>query len=146
MAIADVRDALDKWKRYTLTTERSQADLVIVVRKGRAASTDVGVRTPPAGRGQVGAGQPSANGQTGSPIGASMRGPAIQAGGEMGPADDLFEVCQVNTDGKKSGPLWERTMPDGLSAPRVLLFQQFKDAVEKAYPSQLAPQGQAQKP
>ena len=35
-AIADVRDALADWNRYTLTTEREQADLVIVVRKGDA--------------------------------------------------------------------------------------------------------------
>jgi hypothetical protein len=60
-------------------------------------------------------------------------------------------VCQVSENGKRGSPLWERTMPDGLSAPRVMLFQQFKDAVEKAYPSQPAPgqpagQGQAKKP
>jgi hypothetical protein len=141
IAIADVQDALQKWKRYTLTFERSQADLVIVVRKGRAASADVGLRPPNSGRGQIGTGQPA-----GGPIGGSIGGPAIQVGGEAGPADDFFEVCMVNTDGKKSGPLWERTMPDGLNAPRVLLFQQFKEAVDKAYPNHPAPQGQPKKP
>ena len=152
MAIADVRDALDKWKRYTLTTERDQAELVIVVRRGRAASADVGVRTPPAGRGQVGIGQPNAGGPNGAPNGGSIGGPAVQMGGEVGPADDFFEVCLVDTNGRKGTSLWERTMPDGLSAPRVMLFQQFKDAVDKAYPpqpaqqGQPAPQGQAKKP
>ena len=144
MAIADMRDALEKWKRYTLTVRRSDADLVIVVRKGRAATGEVGIRPPTAGRGQIGTGQPT----SGGPIGASMGGPAVLVGGEVGPADDFFEVCQVNQDGKKGVPLWERTMPDGLSAPQVLLLQQFKDAVEKAYPSKPAqqPQGQAKKP
>jgi len=142
IAIADVRDALDKWKRYTLTMERSQADLVFVVRRGRVAEADVGVRTPSIGQGQVSIGQP----KTGSPTGASMGGPAVEMRGEAGPADDFFEVCLVNTDGKKSTSLWERTMPDGLSPPGMLLFEQFKDAVDKAYPSKPAPQGQQKKP
>jgi hypothetical protein len=146
MAIADVRDALEHWHRYILTTQRDQADLVIVVRRGRAASADVGLRPTPAGRGQVGAGQPQAGGPIGGASSGSMGGPGIEVGGEAGPADDLFEVCQVNESGKRSGPLWERTMPEGLSAPRVMLLQQFKDAVEKAYPSQPPPQGQAKKP
>ncbi len=134
-AIADVRDALTGWKRYTLTTERDQADLIFVVRKGRAARADAGMSRN-GGPDPVGVGQPRS--------GVPMGGTAAQMGGEMGPLDDFFEVCQGNADGKRGTPLWERSMPDGLSAPRVLLFQQFKEAVDKAYP--LQPTGQAQKP
>lgn len=143
-AIADVRDALTDWHRYTLTTERDQADLVIVVRKGRVASTDVAVS--PRG----GSSSPSLGGSMGTQApgqgraNAPMGGPGIEADAEMGPPDDLFEVCQINQNGKLSTPLWERTMQDGLDAPRVLLLRQFRDAVEKAYPSQTA--GPAQKP
>ncbi len=143
MAIADVRDALEKWKRYTLTTEREQADLVIVVRKGREASADAGVSAggvPSAGTGGQFPGQP----RTGGPA----SGVGVQAGGEVGPPDDLFEVCQINANGKRGSPLWERSMPNGLTAPRVALLQQFKEAVEKAYPSQPAsqPTNQTSKP
>lgn len=147
IAIADMRDALERWHRYILTTARDQADLVIVVRRGRAASAKLGVAPPVGGgRGQIGNGRTSAGDPTaGDPIGASTRGPGIDVGGEVGPADDLFEVCPVNENGRRSSALWERTMPDGLSAPRVMLLQQFKDAVEKAYPSQ-PQQGQAKKP
>ncbi len=145
MAIADVRDALQKWQRYTLTTERDQAELVIVVRRGRAAAAEVGVRPPVAGRGQVGAGQVGGDQTTaGGPIRAPMGGPGIEVGGEAGPPDDLFEVCLVNSGGGKGSPLWERTMADGLSGPRVMLFEQFREAVDKAYPSH--PAQQPQKP
>lgn len=136
-AIADVRDALDNWKRYILTTSRSEADVVIVVRKGRAAGANMGI-TPrhgqlPGSSGQLG--QPGQNG----PIGAGA-----EIGAEAGPPDDLFEVCPVNTDGKLSSPLWERTMPDGLNAPKVELLEQFEQAVDKAYPPQPAPQKASQ--
>jgi len=126
IAIADVRDALDSWKRYQLTTSRGEADVVIVVRKGRVAGANIGI-TPHHGPLQGGAGQPGGIGAGG------------QIGGEMGPPDDLFEVCPVNTDGSLSSPLWERTMPEGLTAPKVALLEQFEEAVDKAYPPQLPP-------
>jgi hypothetical protein len=136
VAIADVRDALDNWKRYILTTSRSEADVVIIVRKGRAAGANVGI-TPRHGQLPGGVGQPGQPGSMGS---------GGQIGAEGGPPDDLFEVCQVNTDGKLSGPLWERTMPDGLSVPKVVLLEQFEEAVDKAYPPQpaTAPKAQSQ--
>lgn len=125
-AIADVRDALGNWKRYVLTTSRSEADVVIVVRKGRAAGANIGI-TPHHGPLQGGAGQPGGIGAGG------------QIGGEVGPPDDLFEVCSVNTDGNLSNPLWQRSMPDGLAAPKVMLLEQFEEAVDKSYPPQPPP-------
>lgn len=136
-AIADVRDALTDWHRYVLTTEREHADLVIVVRKGRAVSEDVGVspRGGPVsgGIGSVG-GQIPGQGRGGAPMG----GPGVQTRSEVGPPDDFFEVCQITPEGKLGVALWERTMPEGLNAPRVPLFRQFREAVDKAYPSQPA--------
>jgi hypothetical protein len=140
-AIADVRDALQDWNRYSLTTERGQADLVIVVRKGRAASADVGMS--PGGRPDSGVGaggQIPGQQRNNMPMG----GPAVQMGTEAGPAEDFFEVCQMDSNGKRGSPLWERSMPEGLDGPRVLLLQQFRDAVEKAYPNK--PASQTQKP
>ena len=123
VAIADVRDALDNWKRYILTTSRSDADVVIVVRKGRLESANAGI-APHRGQMPGGAGQPGGIGS------------GEQIGGEVGPPDDLFEVCQVNPDGKLSGPLWHQSMPNGLNGPKVMLLVQFEEAVDKAYPPQ----------
>lgn len=163
-AIADVQDALSNWHRYVLTMEREHADLIIVVRKGRAASANVGVsprsgvpNSGSIGIGQQGPGQGRAGTSAGNPGGAGPRatspgatssgaadpgapGPGIAMGTEVGPSEDFFEVCQFTGDGKLTTPLWERQMPDGLDAPRVLLFQQFREAVDKAYPMQPAQQ------
>lgn len=133
IAIADVRDALDNWKRYILTTSRSDADVVIVVRKGRLESANVGI-APRRGQMPGGAGQPGGIGS------------GEQIGGDVGPPDDLLEVCQVNPDGKLSGPLWHQSMPNGLNAPKVMLLVQFEEAVDKAYPPQPPPAPKAQKP
>jgi hypothetical protein len=126
IAIADVRDALDNWKRYTLTTSREDAQLVVVVRKGRAAGANVDI-APYHGQFPGSAGQPGEPGSIGS---------GAEIGAEAGPPDDLLEVCQVNPDGKMSSPLWEQSMPEGLNAPKVMLLRQFEEAVDKAYPPQ----------
>lgn len=116
-AIADVEDAVQDWNRYALTAGPEDAELVILVRKGRVAS----------GQTQVGVSRQSGPwGQTGMGVGV---------GGEVGPADDLLEVCMVQSDGTRSGPLWMRSLKDGLNAPTVELFRQFREAVEKDYPS-----------
>src|SRR5579871_2622990 len=41
-AIADVQNALDEWGRYVLTVNRSDADLIFVVRKGRLVEDKLG--------------------------------------------------------------------------------------------------------
>ena len=139
-AIADVRDALRKWGRYILTIDRSNADLIFVVRKGRLAGAEA--------RGSIGTvGQyPQPGSQGGQFPGGQQRpqGPGFGVGSEVGPPDDLFQVCQLNGDGKLSGPLWIRSIAGGLDAPRVALVAQFKNEVEKAYPS--APATPATKP
>jgi len=121
IAIADVRDALGNWGRYVLTTSRDEADVVIVVRKGRAVGADVDI-TPHHGTLAGGPGQPPGMGE------------GVGLGAEAGPSDDLMEVCQVNSDGRLSGPLWEQSMPEGLRAPKITLLEQFEEAVDKAYP------------
>jgi hypothetical protein len=140
IAIADVRDELQKWGRYNLTIDRNQADLVFVIRKGRLAGAET--------TGSIGGGGPyPRTGPEGGQLpGRQQRpqGPGFGVGSEVGPPDDLLQVCQLNADGKLSGPLWIRSFAGGLDAPRVALFKQFKDDVEKAYPS--APATPASKP
>ncbi|MGA7339495.1 MAG: hypothetical protein WBE72_23805 [Terracidiphilus sp.] len=158
-AIADVQDLLQAWRRYKLVTQREDADIVFVVRKGRAAGRDGGLGPesggPIGGSGPNGGmgpnGEPGGNGgmgpngglgANGAPFPGQPRssGPAIAPGMDNGASQDLFEVCQVNANGKLTRPLWVRTLEGGLNGPQVLLFRQFKDAVEKAYPSQLPDQ------
>ena len=130
-AIADVESALNGWKRYNLTTYRNEADLVFIVRKGRLASANVGyTQSLPPGR-QAPAGQPQAGG-------------GWNTGAETGPPDDFLEVCQINADGTLSTPIWIRSMPDGLEAPDLPLFQELKTAIDRAYP--LSQARQAKKP
>jgi hypothetical protein len=165
IAIADVRDALRAWGRYTFTTERDKADLVFVVRKGRRAGAGGGM-----GDGDDQTSQQNAQG----PL--SQQGPrqypgqqypgqqypgqqypgqqypgqeqqterGIDASGEAGPEPDLLQVCQIKANGKLSRPLWIHSFPNGLNPPQLLLFAQFREAVEQAYPK--APAAQPSKP
>lgn len=123
-AIADVEDALRNWKRYTLTIQRSKADLLFVVRRGRLASglASIGVNGGPGPQGGQIPGQQQ-------PVGT-----AVRAGAEAGPADDLLSICTLDPGGALSEPLWMRAEPNGLDSPDVPLFQQFKRAVDRAYP------------
>jgi hypothetical protein len=130
-AIADVEQAIYEWKRYVLTYNRQQADLVFVVRKGRLASAQAAYTRgnfPGRQRGQI-------PGQQGP-------GSATSVGAEVGPQDDPLEVCQLEPDGALSNPLWIHTQQDGLDRPGMPLFKQLEDAVDRAYPPAQATQSQ----
>lgn len=131
-AVGDVEDAMRAWNRYKVTALRDQAEILIVVRKGRLANGRIA--------GQVG--QPLPPGQ--GPSQSSGRGPGIGTGidtsAEVGPEDDLLRVYLLNPDGNRVGPIWDRSLTDGLDAPQLLLVRQLKDAVEKAYPQTAASQ------
>jgi hypothetical protein len=117
-AIADVQQAIQRWGRYILTVDRSDADLVFVVRTGRLLT----------GRGNVGI-------IRGGPFpGQGGNGTVVGGGGEVGPPDDLLWVCTLDTDGQLATPLWQRTEADGLAHPDVPLFMEFERAVDQAYP------------
>jgi hypothetical protein len=130
-AIADVMTAMQGWKRYTLVYQRSQADLVFVVRRGRLAAGrgNVGIYRGPAPLPGQGPGQPGTRGP-----GQQGNGTIVGAGGEAGPPNDLLWVCTLDPDGKLNSPLWSRTEKDGLESPDVPLFKEFRQAVDKAYP------------
>jgi hypothetical protein len=137
-AISDVEDSLRDWNRYSLATRRKDAEVVLVVRKGRLASTQahagvsVGTRAP-------GGGNPNSSrapGQAGQSGDGDGVGFGAGAEGEVGPESDMLRVYLVNSDGKLTGPVWTREIQDGLDAPPVTLMQQLRAAVERAYPSQ----------
>jgi hypothetical protein len=122
-AVYRVEDALRTWGRYRLAFKRSEADLVLVLRKGRLAEAHAGVKIsrapqPPGGPSQTGTGT--------EPI----------FGGEVGPPYDLLVVYTKNPDSSLGGPYWNRTQDRGLDAPDLPLFKKFKEAVEAASKTQ----------
>lgn len=114
-AIVNVQQAIQNWKRYIITIKRNDAELIVVVRKGRIASVQPGVGI---GGGSRTGGRPDA-----VKVGAS---------GDVGSPNDLLEVCILNLDGSRTGPIWTRSMKDGLGPPNIPLFQQLKQAVDAA--------------
>jgi hypothetical protein len=132
-AIVDVQDSLRDWNRYALATRREDAELALVVRKGRLASAQVhagvsvGTRAPNSGN--------STSGPAPGQVGTGVDGVGVGAEGEVGPENDMLRVYLVSSDGKLTGPVWTREIQDGLDPPAVLLMQQLRTAVERAYPS-----------
>jgi len=147
-AIVDVEDELRDWNRYTLTINRNEAELVVVVRKGRLAAAQVGGgigvgRGPALGGSYPGNRNPAGPNNPGNePMGGPSGGVSTEIGarGEAGPSDDLLRVYVVRTDGDRGAMLWSREMRDGLDAPQVLLVKQLKQEIDKAYPPQTANQ------
>lgn len=130
-AIEDVQDAVRKWNRYTLAVHPEQADLIIVVRKSRSAATDGQSGLPAAPRPNGVAAPARAPGQPGD---SDTLGASEQMGAE---GDKILVYAMV--DGKRKGPIWTREVQGGLDGPSVMLFQQLKTGVERAYPAPLTP-------
>ena len=118
-ALANVRDALTKWKRYVITIIPRQADILIAVRTGRRASAFGGVHV---GTGSI---DPTTGRRTGGPA----IGPVV--GAEVGPADDYLAVYQSDR-GREAARLWVQTQEDGLQGKNPPLYQSFKNEVESA--------------
>jgi hypothetical protein len=110
-AVSDVQDAIRDWGRYTLVYERKNAELIILVRKGRSAETRNGIGI-----------------RTGSDRSPSM-GPITEADG--GDPQDMLAVYNASL-GTDTSPMWRDRMPDGLNAPEVKLLQELRTKVEAA--------------
>lgn len=126
-AILDMQDAIQDWGRYSLSRSRRDADLILVVHKGRVWRDQ---STIPAGphlstsqtpiHDPVDASQ--SPGTNGSPDGLTRE------------KDELY-VYTIQSDGKLKGPIWRDDLERGLNTPNILLFQRLKLDVEKAYPT-----------
>jgi len=140
-AIANVRILLRNWGRYAFTDDRSKADLIFVVHTARRRADAGG--GPALGRGTQGGG--SGMGGSGSDMPAPQGGQFPGQGRDAVSIEDAasfdvdrLEVCQLKPNGKLAGALWSRSLENGLAPPRMLLFEQFKQDVEKAYPAAAA--------
>jgi hypothetical protein len=141
----DVEKALMEWGRLKPTMTMSQADLVIVVRKGdkQAMNPTVGGQSPNDRPVIVQATDNTirVGGQQGrSPDAAQNGGPLSPKpgmGGEIGPTEDLFSVYLGRTeDALKRGPLWRYAGKDALKSPDVRAVAEFKKAVDEAVKQQ----------
>lgn len=146
-AISDVQDGIRDWGRYSLAIRREDADLVFMVRVGRALGEQnrggISVGRPPNPNGPNSPNAPNGpngpNGPNRQPGQFPEEGTVVGVGTELGPSDDMLRVFTTNPDGKLIGPIWHREMPDGLDGPTVPLLRQLRAAVEQAYPTQPAP-------
>lgn len=108
-AVADVEAAIRKWGRYTLVYERQDADLMIVVRKGRVAGIQTGIGV------HVGSQQ------------APAIGPKTNA--DLGDSRDTLAVFRAAED-FDSAPIWEARESGGLNTPAIPLLAKFRQKVE----------------
>ncbi len=123
-AVANVQNAIQKWGYYILTIHRSEADLVVFVRKGRVVNAYSG--------GHAGNGIPPS-----SQASSTQKPEAdLVAAADVGANVDMFCIYSQNPPGKLSGPLWQKNLRDGLSAPKMVLFRDFKNDVISSAPLQ----------
>ena len=143
-AIVDVQNALQDWNRYLVTVKRREAEILVVVRKGRIVSVNGSV----GGNVGSGPGESGPHDELGSNQPKAEGGDRAGVGPEVAGRDDLFFVYLVNEDGSLVGPIWIHHQKDGLNTPGIPLFQQFKeflDAASKAQTSK-APTSEAPTP
>jgi hypothetical protein len=111
-ALNSLRNLIEKWGRYVITTRPAQAELLVAVRTGRRVSAEAGVRI--GGRRQ-GTGATASGATTGSSYGV-----------EASSGDDMLSVYEGGV------LLWREQRPGGLSRSSPTLFEDFKADVEKA--------------
>lgn len=124
----EVRDAVEKafrqWKRYTVTITPDNADLIVLVRKGRYGSVTLG-GTPV--RISGGAKQDDRRAKSDHPGRAY---PDVTVAAEAGPIVDLLEV-RIGPNRGGDTRLWQRSRKDGFVGIPPYLFQEFKNEIEQ---------------
>jgi len=139
IARSDVEAALEKWRRFKLTVNPENADLVVVVRKGgKAIKPTIGGtgNGPPVFRNPGSTGDVTIGvGRTSPPYLNPADPRANQrptARTEVGFPDDVFSVYPARVDVRDAAPLWRYIAHDGLQHPTVPAVQKFRKAIEEA--------------
>lgn len=124
----DVRNALQDWNQYLVTVKRRDAEILVVVRKGRIVSVNGSV----GGKVRSGPGESGPHDELGSNQPKAEGGDKAGVGPEVAGRDDLFFVYLGNPDGSLTGPIWIHHQKDGLDTPDIPLFKQFKESIDAA--------------
>ena len=128
-AILDTQEGIESWGRYELSRSRHDADLILVVRKGRETRDTPNSGVP----------SPSRNSPSHSTIpdssDASQRTPNDPNQDEFRQEQDQLQVYLLQPNNKLKGPIWRGDLPRGLESPARLLLQRLKSEVDKAYPN-----------
>jgi hypothetical protein len=110
-AVLNVQDAIKKWGRYDLAYRTKDADLILLVRKGRIVEAQPGM--------QIG-------------VGSTMKpeiGPHVPV--DVGDPRDMLAMYD-GSKGIDSAPLWRNSEKGGLDTPEMELMEELRQAVEKA--------------
>jgi len=138
LAVADVQRALEKWGRYSVAVRPQDADLILVVRKGRVADATLGAQvhvrprqtnqpdeiTPPDPD------NPCAEGGGPNPPGVSVH---PESSANVGDPQDMLALYSTALGGQNNAPpIWRGRGLDGLKAPGMVLVQELRAKVEAA--------------
>jgi hypothetical protein len=126
-AILDIQDGIQDWGRYSLSRSRIDADLIILIRKGRLQRDRPNSRFP--------ASSPnSTHPPIQDPADASQGSESNRSNDGFTQEKDELQVYTLQSNGKLKGPIWHSEEVRGLDSPNLLLLQRLKIEVEKAYP------------
>lgn len=139
-AKADVEKALQKWGRFNLVLDATNADLIITVRKGSGKMVqptiggvpinDRPVVQPTDSGGRVG-GRVGVSPVPGDPTNPDPRGPQPQL--EVGPTDDMFVVYRGGEENPLDAPaVWRFSAKNALHSPDVPAVSEFHKAIDEA--------------
>lgn len=127
-AILDLQDAIQDWGRYTLSRSRHEADLILVVYKGR-------LTRDPNNTSALGPARTASRSPLQNPADASQGSTNDNNSDGFTQEKDELKVYTLDPNNKLKGPIWTSEQIRGLDTPNILLFQRLKQEIEKAYPS-----------
>jgi hypothetical protein len=130
--ILDVQDAIQDWGRYSLSRSRREADLILVVYKGRLRNSSNDAPTLSIPRSSN---IPTSRAPIQNPSDASQGPNGSTSPDSFNVEGDDLKVYTLGPDGKLKDMLWHRELDRGLDAPNLILLRQLEHEVDKAYPN-----------
>jgi hypothetical protein len=130
-AILDVQDGIQDWGRYTLSRSRYEADLIVVIYKGRVRSNPNQTRplTIP-----LSSNNPANRNPAQDPADASEGSNGSSSPDGLDLEKDELKVYALGSDGKLKDLLWHNESERGLDAPNLILLKQLEHEIDRTYP------------